>query len=445
MKHFWKLLPVMLLVICLLCACGEPAEQPTETPSYTVSYLVGDQIYTTQTVLQGQYPAPVTVEINGLHFTGWVDGSKKTVQPETVPVYGNISYIAQGTPSLIRHMPYLQIDEFGFLRPEDLLTANELEFALKALTEEQTWAFLPAVPASNNVSGAQLKDVLKTFFPEAQLTSVITCADTDALTRAMFAGYMHKLLQRDDGEKFVLSADDALPQDVTSLRSDIPALLEACMRHTPDPEGQQWTDMPLTTGWDPGLQLVDGWLYCVQPDGQLLRNAQVDNLQFGPDGRYTSGDKELDALVADILKRIVEENPDLSGLDLLRKVYDHCHQDYKYVRKDAYLFGQTGWEVEDAKEMILKGRGNCYNFAAIFWALASGMGYDVQCLAGTCTGTDQPHGWVVLHYEGEHYFVDPEWQYAYTEREVFDKDMFMLTMDEVWWWTYRWDRYQFSG
>ena len=168
-------------------------------------------------------------------------------------------------------------------------------------------------------------------------------------------------------------------------------------------------------------------------------------LHFGADGRYTSGDPELDVLVAETLNTIITENPELEGLDLLRKVFDHCYQDYKYLRKDAYDFGATGWEVADAKEMLQKGRGNCYNFAAIFWALAQGMGYDVQCLAGTCTGTDQPHGWVVLKYEAVYYFVDPEWQYAYTEREIYDKDMFMLTMDEVWWWTYRWDNTQFAG
>ena len=143
------------------------------------------------------------------------------------------------------------------------------------------------------------------------------------------------------------------------------------------------------------------------------------------------------------LKKILEENPDLEGLELLRKVYDHCHQDYKYVRKKAYDFGATGWEMEDAKAMFSSGRGNCYGFAAIFWALAQGLGYDVQCLAGTCTGSYQPHGWVVMHYQGEHYFVDPEWQYAYTEREEYHKDMFMLTMDRVWWWTYRWDKTAF--
>ena len=444
MKRVWTLVPILILLLGLLCACGEPVEPPTEPAVYyTVSYLVGDSVYTSQTVEQGKCPEAVTVEIPGLEFTGWLDGSKNPVDPTQVSVNGNISYVAQGTPRLQRHMPYLQINEFGFLRPEDLLTVDELEFALQALSEEAAWPFLPTLPASANLTGQQLRGVLEVFFPQEQVSGTVTCADTDAVTRAMFATYMHTLLGREDTEAFILGAGTQIPQDVTALRTDKEALLEASLRHTTDDAGQHWSDLELLTGWDPGLHLVDGWLYYVQEDGQLLRDGQLNRLTFGPDGRYTSGDPELDTLVADILKRIVEENPDLEGLDLLRKVYDHCHQDYKYLRKSAYDFGATGWEVEDAKEMIQTGRGNCYNFAAIFWALASGMGYDVQALAGTCTGTDQPHGWVGLHYEGQRYFVDPEWQYAYTEREVFDKDMFMLTMDEVWWWTYKWDKSQF--
>lgn len=443
MKRILKLVSILLLLSILLCACGKPAQPPVETAKYTVTYLAGDGVYQTQTVEEGHYPQPVTPVLEGVEFTGWADSNKNIVKPETIPVTGNISYIAQGQPRLTLHMPYLQVDEFGFLRPEEPLTADELAYALKALSHETAWSFFPELPASYNVSGGQLKQVLGAFFSADAVQKQVTCGDTDSVSRAMFAGYMHALLGRDSEEFFVLGAGAVLPQDVTALREDIPQLLEASMRHTTDMDGQRWSDIPLPTGWDPGLQLVDGWLYYVQPDGQLLRNGYYEKLYFGADGHYTSGDLELDAMVANILKTIVEENPELSGLELLRKVYDHCHQDYKYIRKEAYDFGAIGWEVEDAKEMISTGRGNCYNFAAVFWALAKGLGYDVQCLAGTCTGTDQPHGWVGFRYEGQRYFIDPEWQYAYTEREIYDRDMFMLTMDEVWWWTYKWSSSQF--
>ena len=446
MKRFLLQAVCLLMLICLLCACGASQEPVTEPPVYyTITYRVGNSLYETQTVEQGYYPAKVAPQIAGLEFLGWLDENGEPVEPEAMPVTADASYLAQVKPVLSRHMPYLALDENNFLNPDAPLTGSDLQFALQALCEEPGHPFLPELPADSEVMAEELRLLLETFFKETTINSLITVDGAEVISRAQFAGYMHTLLGTEETETFILAASAVMPADVTAQRSDAYILLEASMRHTPDPEGQTWQDLELPAGWEPGLHMEDGWLYYVQDDGKLLRDGDLEKLHFGADGRYTSGDPELDALVAGILKTIMEENPELEGLELLRKVYDHCHQDYKYLRKDAYLFGATGWEVEDAKEMIQKGRGNCYNFAAVFWALAKGMGYDVQCLSGTCTGTDQPHGWVVLKYEDVYYFVDPEWQYAYTEREVFDKDMFMLTMDEVWWWTYRWDKTQFAG
>lgn len=446
MKRLFLQAACLLMILLSLCACSASREPETEPPvCYSVVYMVGNSVYNSQTVELGCYPAPVEVQIEGLEFTGWLDESGAVAEPENIPVTKDMRYTAQATPVLSRHMPYLQLDEGDCLNPDESLTGADLQLALQALCEETTYAFLPEVPQTEELTVQQLKTVLQHFFAEETIADAVTAADTQVVSRAQFAGYMHTLLGRDAEETFILGASAVVPSDMTAQRTDAAVLLEACMRHTPDAQGQSWQDLELPTGWDPGLNLVDGWLYYVQDNGRLLRDADLGKLHFGIDGRYTSGDPELDVLVADTLCTIIEENPELEGLDLLRKVFDHCHEDYKYLRKDAYGLGATGWEVEDAKEMLQKGRGNCYNFAAIFWALAQGMGYDVQCLAGTCTGTDQPHGWVVLQYEGVYYFVDPEWQYAYTEREVFDHDMFMLTMDEIWYWTYRWDKTQFEG
>lgn len=446
MKRVFLQVACLLTILLLLCACSASQEPATEPPvCYTVVYMVGDSLYTSQTVELGHFPQPVEVQLAGLEITGWLDEKGAAVEPERMPVIKDACYTVQATPKLVRHMPYLQLDENNFLNPDAPMNDAALRFALQALCEEAAYPFLPELPQTQQLTAQQLKAVLRSFFEEDVIASAVTAADTEIVTRAQFAGYMHTLLGREETETFILGAGAVLPEDITAQHADAQILLEACMRHTPDPEGSCWQDMELPAGWEPGLHMENGWLYYVQPDGRLLRNSDLGKLHFGADGRYTSGDPELDVLVAETLNTIITENPELEGLDLLRKVFDHCYQDYKYLRKDAYDFGATGWEVADAKEMLQKGRGNCYNFAAIFWALAQGMGYDVQCLAGTCTGTDQPHGWVVLKYEDVYYFVDPEWQYAYTEREIYDKDMFMLTMDEVWWWTYRWDNTQFAG
>ena len=92
--------------------------------------------------------------------------------------------------------------------------------------------------------------------------------------------------------------------------------------------------------------------------------------------------------------------------------------------------------MEDAKLMFESKRGNCYSFAAIFWALARGLGYEAYGLAGNVTTLVQPHGWVQIEIDGTEYFFDPELHYAYIrdKREV--KDMFMLAVEDSDWWYY---------
>lgn len=47
-------------------------------------------------------------------------------------------------------------------------------------------------------------------------------------------------------------------------------------------------------------------------------------------------------------------------------------------------FAETGW---DAKEMFPSGKGNCYSFTAIFWALSRNMGYETRAISGTISVT----------------------------------------------------------
>lgn len=124
----------------------------------------------------------------------------------------------------------------------------------------------------------------------------------------------------------------------------------------------------------------------------------------------------------------------------LRTVFDYCVESFEYLRRLDNVLGkgETGWEINEAKTMISTGKGNCYNFAATFWALSRGMGFETIAISGTCTSTDQPHAWTVINLDGENYFFDPQWQYDYNRREIYDKDMFMIPMDKVGWWGYEW-------
>ena len=192
--------------------------------------------------------------------------------------------------------------------------------------------------------------------------------------------------------------------------------------------------------FEPGFAQFKGYLYYVQENGYFLKDGSVGELRFGANGRYTSGDPVLDDYVSKILEQVIAENPGKDRYGLLRAAYDHCVTGggYKYLKRNIYKTGHTGWEVEDAKVMFETGRGNCYNFAAAFWALARGLGYEAYGLAGTCTKTAQPHGWVQIEFDGEDYFFDPEWHWDYIndKREV--KDMFKISLEDADWWYYKW-------
>ena len=206
-----------------------------------------------------------------------------------------------------------------------------------------------------------------------------------------------------------------------------------------DDSGAMNLDLQEKAPYEPGFVNIDGWLYYVQEDGYFLKDGDVGVLHFGPGGRYTSGDTDLDGYVAQLIDGFVKENPTKDRFGLLRVAYDHCVTGgYKYLRRNIYKKGHTGWEVGDAKIMFESGRGNCYNFAASFWALARGLGYEAYALAGYCTKSVQPHGWVQIEFDGEDYFFDPEWHYDYIhdKREV--KDMFMISLEDADWWYYDW-------
>jgi len=206
-----------------------------------------------------------------------------------------------------------------------------------------------------------------------------------------------------------------------------------------DETGVVEIDFAQPAPFEPGLAHFKGYMYFVQDNGYFLKDGNVGELHFGSNGRYTSGDEALDGYVAELLDGFIEANPDKDRYGLLRVAYDHCVTGgFNYLKRNIYKTGHTGWEVDDAKVMFETGRGNCYNFAAAFWALARGLGYEAYALAGTCTKSDQPHGWVQIEFDGEDYFFDPEWHwdYIHDKREV--KDMFKISLEDADWWYYKW-------
>ena len=423
----------ILLILCIgscLCGCAK-------TPEFTIRFYIGDTLHSQQTVSAGECPTQVTAEVAGTVFRGWQNAAGETVDVTAVPVTQDTDYRAVFHPVLDQHTPYLFTDEAGLARPGDPLTWNELTSALNALASETAKQQFPTLSTgSDPITYNEIRKTLSSFFPADELNQAFPIGGTAKLSRHEFAVGMNMLLGRST-EKVLLPADALLPGDLFRGQDGAQDMLEAIVPHQIGTEGIAWQDVALPE-LQPGFLNIGGWLYYLQEDGQFFRNGDVDTLHFDANGRYTCGDAELDALVADILARLIAENPDMDKLQLLRQCQIYCRDTFKYLRRSSYEFGITGWEIKDAKDIIITGRGNCYGFAAAFWALARGLGYEAYAISGTCLSDNQPHSWVMIPFDGEDFFFDPEWEWAYHDRGVYDKDMFMISMTQAKYWTYRW-------
>lgn len=358
-----------------------------------------------------------------------------------IVVYSDKEY-----PSLSKHSAFLFVDNEQKLGVHKALTVSDLTLALNALNEKDG-EFSANTDESVAVSYEQLNSVLNKMFDSETVSAVFGGSAT--VKRVDFAIGMCTLLGRGTNEKIEYS-QLSLPKDLTFSTKDLAYLLEASIEHTVSLNGKLWTEVDIPTGLNPGFANIDGYLYYVKDNGCLLKNEKKGLLQFGADGRYTTGDKELDATVAEVLNEIITANPDASRIELLREAFDYSYEKFSYGNRYAndgnhnvYDLGHTGWEVKDAKNMFKLKEGNCYCFAAVFWALARGLGYDARAVAGTCLKDFQPHGWVIIKMDGADYIFDPEWQWAYiNEHKKFDKDMFKISLEKAKWWNYRWDKTQ---
>ena len=207
----------------------------------------------------------------------------------------------------------------------------------------------------------------------------------EPLTRAQAAAVLNRVMGRQADE--ALLTEQAVIPVFTDLSPDHWAyftLMEAVINHTVGyREGQEiWTSAEDSRlHHPPGLVLSGGEVYWAGEDGVILRDAQVGNLYFGPDGRYTCGDAEADKLIKGILAGLYD--PALTREELLRSAFDYTVKSFSYLRRtESYEWGAKGWEVQEALTMLNTGRGNCYCYAAVFCLLARQLGYDAEAVSG---------------------------------------------------------------
>ncbi|MBQ1264968.1 MAG: hypothetical protein IIY04_06060, partial [Oscillospiraceae bacterium] len=120
--------------------------------------------------------------------------------------------------------------------------------------------------------------------------------------------------------------------------------------------------------------LMDDGIYYVNQEGTLLTDGNHGYLHFGADGRYTSGNAELDTQIEEVLAASGAFDLD-DAEDALRAAYHYIRDNYKYLSMDLYETGSTDWAEEATLRFLKYGKGNCYCFAGLFMYCARRLGY----------------------------------------------------------------------
>lgn len=299
----------------------------------------------------------------------------------------------------------------GLFRGTDVLTAGEaadavlLAAGLSLAVGDET---LPLTEAS-------LAALLSGFFPEEEIEramGAIALHGSENVTRTEAAVFFNRLFSLPAADGETAFYPDVIPGEWGS--------------------GDIYTAADGAVVWDgadgrptEGVILVDGQLYCVGADGYFRKNAYSGSLYFDAAGRYTSGNAELDGYVLSAIRDTT--NDTMTRDERLRAMYDYVRDSFTYLRRHYYKTGDVGWATQEALTMYSTGRGNCYCYAAAFWAAARALGYDAKIVSGTYGADEAPHGWVEILRCGERYTYDVEIEMAVRRDRLGEPDLFEMT------------------
>jgi len=278
------------------------------------------------------------------------------------------------------------------IRPTDALTRQTLVAMLERIAgclsgEEAARAAALAGDVSAGVTG---KDG--------------TSAGEDIITRSELAVVLVRLTGREP-EEAALLIGEYMPVDVSM-----------------DTFGWQYIADAVTVGTverlESGAYRANGALYGVDENGKLFRDMDYGVWTFGPDGKYTTGDAELDDFIAQVLEACGAD--ELSAEEALEAAYLHVKYNYVYLVTPEDMVteepGATGWENERALRFFRNGGGTCYGFAAGFGLLARSLGEHAYIVSAQVNEYYAPHGFVVIPEDGVDWIYDVEMEATRQER-----------------------------
>ena len=165
---------------------------------------------------------------------------------------------------------------------------------------------------------------------------------------------------------------------------------------------------------DSAPHYLEGRAVFIRANGTLRRSCTIGEYQYDENGFYTTGDPELDAKLDDFIAACTAA--DMAQEDCLRACYEAVRALRYLGRNPAY-----GPEVktipydkqlEFADKILTTGKGDCYNFAAVFCLLARRLGYFASPIVGECgyswNWAPIAHGWVEIELDGESRIFDPQ-------------------------------------
>lgn len=310
----------------------------------------------------------------------------------------------------------IQPDSIGCARPKDYISRGELAMMMSC--------FLP----DTEKPPLEFPDVnqFQTAYEAIRLTTAhgIFNGRSDgkfhpggAVTRAEAATAFNRLLGRSpDMEAVAGEANTRFFPDVPTTYWAYGAIMEATVSHTGTvtEAGETWSDVTAEkTGWADGLHRWNGYVYGVK-DGVFLRSDTLGSFTFDAQGRYTTGDAELDATLRELVSAHTDPEAELE--ENMRLLFAYVRDNFQYRKRDLLASGATGWENRYAKEFLETGKGNCYSFAAAYCLLVRQLGQECRAVVGHLGKQD--HGWVEAELEGVNYVFDPElaWNFTYSKK-----------------------------
>lgn len=123
------------------------------------------------------------------------------------------------------------------------------------------------------------------------------------------------------------------------------------------------------------------------------------------------------------IQKQVNQVYEQTGKDLYA-CYQWVVQNIQYKKMPVPIQPPAGYTKEQWNAVVAfeQHQGNCFNFAAAFYELAKGLGYDAKYVEGSvplARGGKGPHGWVEITKDGAVYICDPDLQHEIKGRNFY--------------------------